>query len=156
LIREQKEKFDAIARKGIPKTLVDVSFFQLVIENQIYFNSDFSLFSVEPIEGYKRWSDLFETIFKGYALNDKREIDVVTAPTLNYDHLISMLLGKDTQSDEIAGFEQLVQENGSMYFDKKCEVPPIAFASLMRSGNTFYRRLIEEISGVATGSNLPL
>lgn len=97
---------------------------------------------------------MFDAEFKGYALNEKKELDTVSAPVLNYEKLLNLFQSKDFESNEIKEFEQLVKENGSMYFDKTCEVPPICFASIMRCGNTFYRRLIENISGVVTGSNI--
>ena len=41
-----------------------------------------------------------------------------------------------------------------MFLDRRSKVPKIIFASLMRSGNSFFRKLIEQVVGVATGSNL--
>jgi hypothetical protein len=41
-----------------------------------------------------------------------------------------------------------------MFLDGKVDVPQICFASLMRSGNTFYRKLIESITGLVSGSNI--
>jgi hypothetical protein len=43
-----------------------------------------------------------------------------------------------------------------MYLDATAKTPKIAFASLMRSGNTFYRKFIEDITGVASGSNIEI
>lgn len=42
-----------------------------------------------------------------------------------------------------------------MFLDQSVDVPQIHFSSLMRSGNTFFRRTIETLTGVCTGSNLP-
>ena len=41
-----------------------------------------------------------------------------------------------------------------MYLDGTEEVPQVFFASLMRSGNTFFRKTLESILGISTGSNL--
>ena len=40
-----------------------------------------------------------------------------------------------------------------MYLDEQSEPPQIFFASVMRSGNTLSRKMMETISGIATGSN---
>lgn len=42
-----------------------------------------------------------------------------------------------------------------MFLDESVEVPKILFGSLMRSGNTFFRKTLECITGVSTGSNIP-
>lgn len=73
---------------------------------------------------------------------------------MNYSHLSSILASKEIDSDEIKTFEYLADSNHPMYLDGSVQVPKIAFASLMRSGNTFFRRLVENITGVATGSNI--
>lgn len=49
--------------------------------------------------------------------------------------------------------DHLLSSNYSLFLDESERVPKIAFASLMRSGNTFCRKLTESITGVATGSN---
>jgi hypothetical protein len=41
-----------------------------------------------------------------------------------------------------------------MNLDGTVEVPKILFGSLMRSGNTFFRKTLESITGINTGSNL--
>lgn len=65
-----------------------------------------------------------------------------------------LFLSRDLESTEIQAFEKLYHENGAMFLDEQVEIPHICFASLMRSGNTFYRRLIEQISGLVSGSNI--
>ncbi len=60
-LRVTKEKHDDLAKKGIPRIIGDMAFFQLVLNDQIYFNSDFALYSTTPLEGYRKWSDLFLT-----------------------------------------------------------------------------------------------
>ena len=60
------------------------------------------------------------------------------------------------ESDEIKTFEYLADNNHPLYLDESVKVPKIAFASLMRSGNTFFRRLAESVTGVATGSNITI
>jgi hypothetical protein len=61
ILRVTKGKLDDLAKKGIPKVLVDVSLLQLILDDHIYFDNDFVLYSMTPIEGYRKWSDLFLT-----------------------------------------------------------------------------------------------
>ena len=39
--------------------------------------------------------------------------------------------------------------------DEKCKVPPVAFSSYPRSGNTFLRKMLEHLSGIFTGADFP-
>ena len=82
-----------------------------------------------------------------------------SAPTLNYGKTVELFKVKigeasEAQLKEIEEFETVVKSHGSMNLDQKCEVPQVLFASLMRSGNTFFRKLLENITGIDTGSNL--
>jgi len=67
-----------------------------------------------------------------------------------------IFLSKETDTEEIKQFEEITAANRPMFLDETINTPKIAFASLMRSGNTFYRRLFEEVTGVASGSNIEL
>ena len=42
------------------------------MNDQIYFNSDFAIYSTIPLEGYKKVSDMFENEFKGYEFNAEK------------------------------------------------------------------------------------
>ena len=56
-------------------------------------------------------------------------------------------------SDEVKLFENLVNAHGGLLLDETVQIPQVYFASVMRSGNTLSRRLMESISGVLTGSH---
>lgn len=78
-------------------------------------------------------------------------LEPVEAPTIAYEDVIRILQSKDIASDEIHRFEHLL-ENGSIFFDGKSHVPKYAFASLLRSGNTLLRKILENVTGIVTGS----
>ena len=63
---------------------------KLVLEGKLFVNKDFSQFSIENIEGYKKWSEVLAQDFKGYSLNDKLVLERTTAPTLNFKDLITL------------------------------------------------------------------
>jgi hypothetical protein len=50
--------------------VTDLSLVILVSEDKILFNKDFSKFSLIPLEGFRTWSQLLDTDFKGYQLDD--------------------------------------------------------------------------------------
>ncbi len=52
------------------KTLIDIALLELVKSDELYFTSDFTQFSTSMIDGYKKWSDLQNTFFAGYSLNE--------------------------------------------------------------------------------------
>ena len=81
----------------------------------------------------------------------------VSAPTLNYDEVKNLLLSKPGENvDKIKEFEELLaKNNGSLLLDGKVEAPKAFFTSSLRSGNTFSRKLYEQIFGIASGSAVP-
>ena len=110
------KKFEELVRKGCPKLLADGSMYQLVINDEIYFDREFVYFSLVPLEGYRKFSDLFNQEFKGYEFINKK-IQRTTAPLQNFEHLRSVLLEKNFESDEVKSFEYLVDNNYPMYLD---------------------------------------
>ena len=41
----------------------------MLLNDELYFNSDFSLYTATKIEGYRKWSELMTDDFKGYAMD---------------------------------------------------------------------------------------
>ena len=73
---------------------------------------------------------------------------------LNFDQVLRILRSKDLQSDEVLKFEEEVKKHGSRLLDKTIDVPKVALATFPRSGNSLTRKLIEVVSGIATGANI--
>jgi len=55
-------------------------------------------------------------------------------------------------SYEIKAFENYINTYGSGFLDELCKVPKVIYSSFMRSGSTFFRKYLENITGVATGT----
>lgn len=55
-------------------------------------------------------------------------------------------------SSEIKAFEAYINNYGSGFLDELCKVPKIMYSSFLRSGSTFFRKYLESITGVATGT----
>lgn len=65
------------------------------------------------------------------------------------------MLSKDFSRQE--DYEKLVSGE-CKFLDKKSELlgNKVAFASFPRTGNSFLRKILEQITGVFTGSDMPL
>jgi hypothetical protein len=113
---------------------------------------------VIPLDSYLKWSDLMNTFFSGYEINEKNNFIRTTAPTINYKGLISMLsknydpLIESAKPEELTNFENLLNVNGPMFLDEKSAVNKVMYSSFPRSGSTFFRKYLESITGVPTGS----
>ncbi len=95
------DKLSALAAKGIPRVMIDASFLMLVLGDRIYFDKEFVLYSVAPINGYFKWSDLFLGQFKGYQINAKLELLSETAPTHNLGKHMKVFLSKELEHPDI-------------------------------------------------------
>lgn len=60
-------------------------FSKMLLRDMYYFNRDFTLYSMVPLEGYLKWSELMNNQYKDYVFNNKLEMENKTAPTLNFD-----------------------------------------------------------------------
>jgi hypothetical protein len=77
-----------------------------------------------------------------------------TTPVINFDHLKELLLSKDfSRQDE---YHALIKD--LKFLDKKSELigNRVVFATFPRVGNTFLRTILEKVTGVFTGSDMPL
>lgn len=81
-----------------------------------------------------------------------------TCPTINFNELKAVLLGKATDEANTEAYLKLVSGDSPKFLDSKVDLTGqrIAFASFPRSGNSFFRKMIETITGVFTGSDVPL
>lgn len=86
--------------------------------------------------------------FKGYRFDEAYQLQNVSAPVLNYSKLKNILVSKNIDVE----FESLLSTNNTMFLDQTEKVPHVVFVSFPRCGNTFTRKLFENITGVATGS----
>lgn len=94
------------------------------------------------------------TTFKGYMLNEINVFQRVTAPTLNYKTILDLFMtkGPSFNSYEIKAFETYINTHGSGFLDEMCKVNKVLYSSFPRSGSTFFRKYLESITGVATGT----
>jgi hypothetical protein len=96
-----------------------------------------------PLPNYRKFSEIIATSMKGFAFNKKFVLETIDAPKLNFEELESLFLRTDQEAEEIKAFENTIKEWGPLFLDEKKPVPRVYIASLMRSGNTFFRTLLE-------------
>jgi hypothetical protein len=78
-----------------------------------------------------------------------------TTPTINFDFFKELLLSIDFSRQQ--EYDALISGE-CKFLDKKSEMKGdrVAFASFPRTGNSFLRKILEQITGVFTGSDMPL
>jgi hypothetical protein len=148
-----------VASKGLPKSLADIAFSTMAYDDEVYFNADYTQYSMVPIEGYMKWSDIMKSkAMAGFKFNRATfQMEIDTATPLNFDMLQRILCNKDRNAlvDETQHFEENFEKYGPVFLDKKRKPVTVFIASLMRSGNTYTRKMFEQVTGVCTGSNFP-
>lgn len=65
-----------------------------------------------------------------------------------------MFLRKDFNGnqEDIKAFEAQINTHGSGFLDELYSVSKVIYSSFPRSGSTFFRRYLESVTGVATGT----
>jgi hypothetical protein len=123
--RKGEPEFKKLQAKGIPPYLSDFSFIHLIIQDRILFTRDFTQYSVIPLDGYMKWSEILESDFKGFSVDFKgAKLVNDNLPRLNYLTLQKIfLLPADSDCEEIRHFEKTVDENGPVFFDESVKVP---------------------------------
>ena len=137
----------------------------LYSDDQLLATADCEQFTLDPYQqmsqsnpdsGFELFSDRKVRKFPGYELKPngclaaKKE-----TPTINFDQLKSLLLSTDKSKME----EYLNLISGDLKFlDKKTPLgnEKVAFSSFCRTGNSFSRKMMEQITGVFSGADMPL
>ena len=121
-------------------------------EDIIFADRSLYHFTCTPREGFSKFSDRFREIYQGYRVDSIGCIVPDTEKTLNYKELIKVLKSKDADL-----FNQSKWMFAARFLDGgDLENNSIAFTSYARSGNSMLRKILEQISGVATGGTMPL
>jgi len=126
------------------------------MKDEVFFNKDFTKLSNTQFEGFYKWSELEQSLLKGYRLDDsKGRFYNESNPTLNFNTLLKIWLSDASLEDsqEIKDYEKLLADHKLLFLDETVYVPKFFVASFPRSGNSFTRRILESTSGIFSGSN---
>ena len=124
-------------------------------EDIIYSDVNFYHFTCTRQEGYYTYSEIFRLKFNsGYACDSIGRVMPTEARRINLEEHRAIMLSTDDQKYQ----EQKWRWDGEFRFldgtpltNKK-----IAFTCYVRSGSSFLRRYIEQITGITTGSTVSL
>ena len=134
----------------------------LLREDLVFVDKICYRWTVRKQEGFSSYSERFRQLFGAdgkYKCAPGGSIYPAKARTLSYSHLISVLKSKDVALLEenrwiwdgefrfLDGQERLGFEGHRNH---------VQFTSFPRSGNSFLRRLVEQLTGTTTGSTMPL
>ena len=135
---------------------VFVALGDLVRNDEIYFDKEGDYFSFQERDGFSLFSDSWAVKFPEYVLDDN--LKAVPGPeceTLNFDYLMDLWLSKDmTRLPEMTA----LGEGKPKFLDGKVSMEGrrVVFASYPRTGNSFLRKFLEQVTGIYTGSDMKL
>ena len=112
-------------------------------------------YTVHRQEGYYSYSELFRMKFSpGYVCDSLGRVEASTARTINLQGLFDILKSKD---ESVMAKNAWIFDGKFRFLDKQA-LPKgrVGFTSYPRSGNSFLRRSIEQITGVTTGSTVTI
>lgn len=126
---------------------------ELCRKDMVFTNKSHQQFSFERFnDEYRKFSEMMETDYAGYELgSDERTLVAKTARTVSLKDLKKVLLSKDMKDYED---NRWMFEGGAKFLDgEDIDGSRIAMVTYPRTGNTFLRKLLQEITGIATGSD---
>lgn len=131
-------------------------------EDIIYADSVAYRWSVRKQDGFFNFTELFQRNYGtdgSYGCLPDGRIVAQKARTIKYSELVAILLSKD---ESVFQRNQWIWDGSFRFFDKSEKIGAgghnnhIQFTSFPRSGNSFLRRLVEQLTGITTGSIFPL
>ena len=126
--------------------------------DQWTFNPKYQKTAEHPEREYELYSDRKERKWPNYEYDELGILKPTERQeTINFNTLKKLLLSPNTEENRNQ-LEQIVSTQEPKFLDKKVSFVGnrIHMASYSRSGNSFLRKFIEQISGVYTGSDLHL
>ena len=134
--------------------MIDPLFAALLRTDAFYGNHDFTKFSMKKInDEYLLFSESIATKYPGYIMDKKYRIQNKDDVEVDLNRFKDLLLSKNIDD---------YFSNKDKYFGKQTRflnrepIHNITYASYPRSGNSFLRKYFENITGLATGSDMVL
>lgn len=111
-------------------------------------------FTLTKKEGFLTYSEKFRKLYgTEYAVGSDGSLIALTAKKVNFKTLHETLLSKDESKLEANKW----MFDGEFRFCDGEKLPSkIGFLSFPRSGNSFLRRFLEQMTGIATGASVSL
>ncbi len=106
-------------------------------------------------EGFVTFEEIFNSKYPGYGLDANQTCIATTAKTVNFNNLWDMLKSKDPKRLE----EMRWAFDGEFRFldmQTPTNTQKVAYNTFTRSGNSYLRRILENLTGISTGANVQL
>ena len=119
----------------------------------LFTNEIASQYSTRRHPGFYSYSEIFRKLYPGYICDSKQCVRAENAKTLNFKKQIDML-----KSTDASKFEEWTFFGSHRFLDGSSGVSDhkVGFCSFPRSGSSFLRRMIENCTGIVTGSSISL
>jgi len=120
-------------------------------EDLFYWDNNVEYMSVTPMASFALFSEKFAKLFPGYMLDEAMLIRPKSGTRrVNLDSLLGML--RSTDEKVYLDWKWLFEDN---YFLDGAPITSdkVALVSFPRSGNTFFRKYMQLLTGVATGGD---
>ncbi len=116
-------------------------------------NKDMTQLSLSPItQDFKLYREKIEDYFQGYLINEKMTFEAQRdTPKVNFTQYIELLKSKDLHSLQD---NEWIFQGLSKFLDMSETVPKLTYATYPRSGNSFFRKYFETITGLSTGNDI--
>lgn len=123
-------------------------------EDLIYADNSCEHYSAKRQEGYKNYSELFrQKVGFDYGIGPDGSVVSKTAKLVNFKQMIEILKSKD---ESLLEQNKWIWDGDFRFFDGEPLPTKIAFNTYPRSGNSMFRRYLEQLTGVSTGSTVHL
>ena len=120
-------------------------------EDLFYYDNDSEFISTTPADGFGLFSEKIEKLYPDYVLDEAMLIRPKPGTRrVNLDSLLGML--RSTDEKVYLDWKWLFEDN---YFLDGAPITSdkVALVSFPRSGNTFFRKYMQLLTGVATGGD---
>ena len=128
--------------------------FSLLREDLIYSDLHSYRYTVNKQEGYYSYSEIFRLKFPvGYDCDKVGRVVPTTARRVNMNELRGIMTSQDEGQ-----FQQnnWIWDKEFRFLDGQALESRVGFTSYPRSGNSFLRRYVEQITGITTGSTISI
>jgi hypothetical protein len=134
--------------------VIIIVFTRMARLDAFFADKHFSYFSRVRLPGYYTFSENLEKKYPGFRLNDTTGfIESGSMPEINLDVLFALLRSRD-----LSQYEKVRHRffTGQALFTSgtSIEQPSVAYLTYPRSGNSLMRKYFENLTGVATGSDM--
>ena len=148
-----------------PCNVIMFACMDLYLQDELLASLNGEQFSLDPyqqrshnnaVSVFELFSDRRQRCFSGYDFKPNGCIvPKETTPTINYNTLRDLLLSTD--KSRMSEYETLIA--GELKFlDKRVQLgmDKVALSTFCRTGNSFSRKVMEQITGVFSGADMPL